>query len=133
MRTLSIPCLLFASLVSISGCGDSDRVGPSGDTAEIALKDFGQMLKSLPADNIKPPTKMSEFDRVEPMAPMGGEALKNGTIVYIWGLGYMEGSSRVVAYEKNAESAGGWVLLQDGNVKKMSADEAKTAIAASKK
>jgi hypothetical protein len=56
-----------------------------------------------------------------------GAAIRTGDVVYIWGAGYADGAKQVVAYEKKAPTEGGYVLLQDGTVKKMTADEFKSA------
>jgi hypothetical protein len=120
-----IPCLAV-SLVVLGCGGSSERKGTVDDPGKGAIEDFAQFLKNLPADGKKPPTKMAEFIPLEPMAPVAGEFLKNGSLVYFWGNGIGSGST-IIAHEKKVPTEGGWVLLQDGTVKKMSADEFKTA------
>jgi hypothetical protein len=97
------------------------------------MEEFSAMLKQLPLDKRQPPTKMSEFDVVEPMVPSAGILLKQKAIVYQWGQGLKDGSKAIIVYEAKAETEGGWVLLQDGTVKKMTADEFKASPKAGKK
>ena len=110
-----------------AGCGDSPARGPGTGGAKDALVDLGQMLKSLHEEGRKPPAKASELTQVEPLIPVAAPLLRDGTLVYLWGAGYAGGSSKVVAYEKQAPTEGGFVLLQDGTVKEMTADEFRTA------
>jgi hypothetical protein len=52
----------------------------------------------------------------------------NNEIVYQWGARIdPAGGETVLAYEKKAPSEGGWVLMQDGTVKQITADEFKAA------
>jgi hypothetical protein len=112
---------------SLAGCGGGERQRPGGEPGELALKDLAEFLKNLPADGKKPPTKMKEFEPLEPMAPVASEALRKDEIVYLWGVGYDSASASVAAYEKKTPSEGGYVLLQNGSVKKMTADGFKAA------
>jgi hypothetical protein len=114
-----------------AGCGGSGS-GPKSVVAldaggKAALEDLGPALKSLAEEGRKPPGKLAEFDAVEPMVPVAGPAIRSGDIVYLWGSGYATGSTQVVAYEKKVPAEGGYVLLQDGTVKEMSAAEFKAA------
>lgn len=129
MRTFGSAIVLMAAAVAC-GCGGGDQL-KTADQEKAALEDFAQFLKALPAEGKKPPSKMSEFEPLEPMAPMASESLRNGNVVYVWGAG-LGGGSAVVAYEKKAELEGGWVLVQDGTVRRMSADEFKAAPKAKK-
>ncbi len=100
---------------------------------EPALKDFSQFLGALPSDGVKPPKKLAEFLPLEPMAPMSAEFLKDGKLVYYWGSGLKTGGQSIVAYEKEADTAGGWVLLEDGTVKKLPSEQFSAAPKAGKK
>ena len=61
------------------------------------------------------------------MAPTASTLVRSGDLVYLWGAGFAPGGTKVVAFEKKAEAEGGLVLLQDGSVKHMTADELKAA------
>jgi hypothetical protein len=72
---------------------------------------------------------------LEPQFPRGYQAVKSGEVVVLWGA-KMPGEGEVnagtapdavIAYEKKTASEGGYVLLQNGTVKEMSADQFKAA------
>jgi hypothetical protein len=132
MRISAALTAVVLVLAPLTGCGGGNaRSGASVDSGKAGLEDFSQFLKNLPADGKKPPAKMADFTPLEPMAPVAGDMLKTGSLVYIWGSGIGTGSA-VIAYEKKVETEGGYVLLQDGTVKKMTADEFKAAPKAKK-
>jgi len=106
----------------LAGCGDSKKARVGSD-AKDPLNEFGEMLKSLAEEKRKPPSKMSELESVEANIPLAGPKIRDGQIVYVWGTEYSAGGTKIAAYEKKAPSEGGWVLLQNGTVKQMTADE----------
>jgi hypothetical protein len=65
------------------------------------------------------------------------DALKSEDIVFFYGVRLVDmtsgTSNTILAYEKDAPTKGGQVLYGDGSVKKLSADEFKTATKAKKK
>src|SRR5215207_243805 len=107
----------------LSGCGGKSNNGAGAADYRAVLTELGEALKTTAADRNKPPAKLAEFDRIEPMAPTAGPLVRSGELVYLWGAGYAPGGTGVVAFEKKAEVEGGLVLLQDGSVKHMTADE----------
>ncbi|HJZ54845.1 MAG TPA: hypothetical protein VKE74_07790 [Gemmataceae bacterium] len=111
----------------VVGCAPSNPGGKVADPGKVALEDLGQMLKSLAEQGKRPPTKLAELEPVEPMIPNAGPAIRTGDIVYLWGATYAAGSDKVVAHEKKAPTEGGYVLLQNGSVKTMTADEFRSA------
>ena len=118
---------LFVALVAgvglmLAGCGD-DKAATVSDANKGALEELGRMLKDLADEGRKPPSKLAELEPVEPMIPTAGPPLRNGEIVYLWGAAYAAGGEKVVAHEKKTPTEGGLVLLQDGSVKSMSAQE----------
>ncbi|MFO0848641.1 MAG: hypothetical protein U0871_08815 [Gemmataceae bacterium] len=114
------------------GCGGGGG-GVTEDTPKNALLDLAEGLKTTAADGKKPPAKLAELDQIEPMIPLAGPAIRSGAVVYLWGGAYNQSGTKVVAYEKKAETEGGLVLLQNGTVKPMTADELKGAEKAGKK
>ena len=124
MRGITVAVLVAAA--TAVGCGGSGEL-QTADQEKAALEDLAQFLKNLPAEGKKPPARMAEFEPLEPMAPMASESLRNGKMVYLWGAGLADGGTAVVAYEKRAETESGWVLLQDGSVKQMTAAEFKAS------
>ena len=92
-----------------------------------ALEELSATLKMMAGDKKQPPQKMAQFKEIEPELPIAAPLIKEGDIIYIWGAAYEAGSNKVIAYEKTVTTDGGSVLLQDGTVKKMTADEFKAA------
>jgi hypothetical protein len=110
----------------LTGCGEN-RNPSQGLSKKDHLDEIGQMLKGLTEENRKPPTRLAELEAVEPMLPLASPLLRSGELVYVWGADYSPGSQKIAAYEKKAATEGGWVLLQDGTVKEMTADEFRAA------
>src|SRR5262245_14986095 len=126
-----IPCAVVVVVGLATGCGgpNAANVGSDGRTA---LTELGQMLKDLSSEGRKPPARAAELESVEPMIPIAGPAIRSGDLVYLWGAAYTSGGTQVVAYEKKVATEGGYVLLQDGTVRQMTADEFKAAPKAGK-
>jgi hypothetical protein len=126
---------VYLVLAALAGCGGGDSSPSQPPGVEDHLKELGQTLKSLAETNQKPPAKPAELDSIEPMLPTSYVPIRNGDIVYFWGATYSTGGNSgttVVAHEKNAPSSGGFVLMQDGTVKKLSAAEFQAAPKAKK-
>jgi hypothetical protein len=121
---------VVAGLAGGCGCSNSAKVG--SDDGRAALTELGQMLKDLASEGRKPPARAADLEAVEPMIPVAGPSIRSGELVYVWGAGYAAGGNQVVAYEKKVATEGGYVLLQDGTVKQMTADEFKGAPKAGK-
>jgi hypothetical protein len=125
-----VVCLLLSFA---GGCGPSKvTFDPTG---KEKLEEIGQMLKTVKIDGTKPPAKVADLGPVEPMVPLAAQDLRSGDIVYFWGAGLSTGgnaASTIVAHEKKVPAEGGWVLTQDGTVKRMSADEFRSAPKAGK-
>lgn len=126
MLRLLFPITLALGAGIVTGCGDSKKA-QVGSNAKDPLNELGEMLKSLGEEKRKPPSKMAELESIEPLIPLAGPKIRDGEIVYVWGTEYSPGGTKIAAYEKKAPSEGGWVLLQDGAVKQMTADEFKAA------
>jgi hypothetical protein len=131
MNYLLSCAILGFSLLGFVGCSGTKSV--QGDEAlRQALQDFAQFLEALPSDGVKPPKKMAEFLPREPMAPIAAEYLQNGKLVYFWGAGLSPDGQKIIAYEKAAETSGGWVLLENGTVQQMTSEAFSAAPKASK-
>ncbi|HTK78257.1 MAG TPA: hypothetical protein VL371_23550, partial [Gemmataceae bacterium] len=65
--------------------------------------------------------------KYEVMHGLALRALNSGKYVGVWGVSGKD-SSTVLAYAKDAPAQGGAVLMADGSVKNMSAEEAQAAI-----
>lgn len=133
-RRLLAGLVLFAAglVLFAAGCGSPEPSKGSGTpSGKEGLADLGELLKEFGEQKKRPPAKTADIEPVEPLHQAAYVGLVRGDIVYVWGAP-LSGGSDVIAYEKQAESAGGWVLLQDGTVKEMTADEFRAAPRAKK-
>ena len=119
--------LLVWVSMTLVGCGPDTNTAPVPPSNKDYLQELGDALKNMPPDIRKVPGKMSELDSIEPLIPSAGVAIRNGLIIYVWGASYQASSTSIIAYEKSVPESGGFVLLQDGTVKKLTAEEFKAA------
>ena len=132
--------LIAVALATSFALGCSSNTGGGGNSIApqtAALQEVADLLRAASADG-RAPTKQADLTRFASAYPQGYQAVKSGEVVVIWGAkmaGEGEAGSapkNIIAYEKKAETEGGWVLLQNGTVKEMTADEFKTAPKAKK-
>jgi hypothetical protein len=130
-----IAAALLLALGAVCGCGAGPKPAPAGEPKAEALREVGDLLR---AGN-RPPSKAADLAKYEPTYPRGYQALKSGEVVAIWGAAMKGegdaagGGGEVIAYEKDAPIAGGYVLLTSGEVKQMSAAEFQAAPKAAKR
>lgn len=138
-RALSVLLtLLFAA--PLVGCGSS---GPPKDPKEAlessSLSDLAEAYRSYSIANKRPPKNVGELGTAEAMGPNGVAAVKKGDIILLYGAPLPDTneepggspSTEVLAYRKEVPQEGGYVLLLNRTVKKMTADEFKSAPKAS--
>lgn len=120
---------VFALAVLVSGCGGGGapaaKDGTGGTpTGKEGLQSLAELLKAFEAEKKPAPANISDVERVEPIYPGAYLALVQGNIEYVWGKSLLaSGSGTVLAHEKKAGQSGGYVLMQDGTVKEMSASD----------
>jgi hypothetical protein len=131
--------LAMGLLLGLSaGCGSGGSgvdSNPSQDAyKEASLGEVGDLLRNRKTENAPPPSKASDLARYRAGWPGGFKSVEEGSIVVIWGAPLQDGATdKVIAYEKQVPESGGYVLMQDGmTIKKMTADEFKTASKAGK-
>jgi hypothetical protein len=97
------------------------------------LTEIHQMYVLWFKRNPAPPKQLSDFEKTEfEMAyPVGYKALKDGKVIGVYGVSGTD-SSTLQAYAKDVPTQGGLVVMADGTIKTMSADELKTALPRSK-
>jgi len=129
MRSICV-LLLFVH----GGCGDkAPTAGPGGaPSGADALNEVGSMLRLYTGKANRGPAKVADLAEYEAGHPLALAAVRKGEIVIVWGAtmageGEGGGAAEIVAYEKVAPTDGGAVLLQNGQVKTMTAAEFATA------
>ncbi len=122
-----VPLLVVASLLQAAGCGGSAPEAPAtlgGPTAKQSLEDLARLLEHYQKERLPMPAGIADVEPLEPIFRASYLGLVREEILYTWGLPLLPGAGdKVLAYEKKAEAEGGWVLLQDGTVKRMSQAE----------
>lgn len=125
------PRWLFLTVVlSLPACGGPESPAssapPPADLAQ-GLKELAEVYKYRAAEKMPPPAKVEDLAEHEDAFGPAWPAIQEGQIVIFWRVGYDPNSPAVLAYEKAVPTSGGNVLLRNGTVKRMTADEFKSA------
>lgn len=133
MRTLTVPTLVVA-LAALTGCGGGDKTGPTAPTVDQTAGDVAEMLTEFTAATKRGPNSAADLTDAPASHPVGHAAVASGEYVVVWKVPVSpSGGANVLAYPKDAASSGGKVVMQDGSVKQMTAEEFKAAPKAAKK
>ena len=130
MLRIALLALLIVGTTCLAGCGSSTPAKPDRESflpdVNDLLEDLKSLLTSAKEAKKSPPGSNADLQQYEATNPGATAAIAQGTIKYYYGQG-LSGGNKIVAHGAKCESEGGWVLLQDGTVKQMSADEFKAA------
>jgi hypothetical protein len=123
-RTLTFVMALAAMAV---GCRGATPTAVSPKSAK--LQEVFDMYQHFIKSHEKPPHQLSDLtgSRYEGIAPTAVAELKKGNLIVVWDLQGKD-ASKVLAYEKQALTQGGSVLMADGSMREMSADELRAAV-----
>ena len=125
----------FLAVLILAGCQPArNNVGGGTGTpgGREMLADMAELLRYAAAENRKPPARPGDLAEYEGPYPAASTGLANGEIGYVWGAPLGTEGNAVLAWEKKAEMEGGWVLLQGGAIREMTAEEFKAAPRAKK-
>jgi hypothetical protein len=130
LRFLSL--LGVACLIGTAGCSSSTNPGGTGmpGNADL-LHEVKGLISAYSGEFKQGPRGVADLAKYEQGFPLGMNAIRKGDIVVIWGVkmiieeggGSQGGTTDVIAYEKKTPTEGGSVLLHDGSVKTMTAQE----------
>lgn len=133
----------LACAAVLAGCSSDARQGTTGagTTRADEFREVGQLVAAHAAKGRKAAPTPAELTGYEAAFPLAVKAIRSGEVVGVWGatlagegdVAAGKAATAVVAYEKKAETAGGWVILQNGEVKEMTAAEFAAAPKAGKK
>ena len=124
-----------------SGCGPGAGSSATPEAGNVeALEQIGEAYRSYILAKRKPPHEVGDLMSLRMALPAGTTALKNGAVVVLWDAkmsdlaeeGSKDSPDVVLAYEKDAPTQGGKVLMLNRTVKSMTADEFKAAKKAGK-
>lgn len=124
-------CLLFAA------CGPTEQETITTTTTEgLQLREVGDIYRVHCLEKNAPPRKLADLVYYEQGFPMALIGVRSGDIAVYWG-GELSGadqdepgavpSDKVLAYESRVPQEGGYVLLADRTIKKMTAEEFQAA------
>jgi hypothetical protein len=126
----------LAGLIGLAGCSSSTNSGGTGTPGNAdLLHEVKGLISAYSGEFGKGPRGIADLGKYEQGFPLGMNALRKGDIVAVWGVkmiieeggGSPGGTTDVIAYEKQVPTEGGSVLLHNGTVKTMTADEFKAA------
>ena len=123
-----VPILFVFFAVPVLAVGCSGKKAAEGDVQrrDSELSEVYEMFATFTKHNQRPPKQLSDLNSKEfqGIYPVGLKALRDGQYVAVWGVDVNgKDSGTVLAYEKDAPKQGGAVLMANGNVKTMSADD----------
>jgi hypothetical protein len=129
--------ILGLSVLSTPGCGGGPGSAPAASDAQEtnALAELAEAYRAYSIAKKQPPGNLADLTSVESLGGNGVAAVKAGEILVRWGAKLPDtgeepgrvSSPEVLAYGKQVPERGGYVLLLDRTVKKMTADEFKAA------
>lgn len=121
------PCAIL--LAAALGCGAPPAGGTAdGPTGQQTADDVAAMLKEHFEATRRAPAGVDDLADAPASHPVGHAAVASQAYVVVWRAPVSAaGSGAVLAYQKDVPASGGFVVMQDGSVKQMSADEFKAA------
>jgi hypothetical protein len=119
----------------LAGCSGENKPRTVDQVGQDNLVQVGELYRQHQFMKKKPPQKLSDFNTLRTIGGNGFEALSKGSIVLLYNATLPDteedpgqsDSSEVLAYEKQVPESGGYVLLLNRKIKKMTADEFKAA------
>lgn len=129
MRLLMKPALFLSlvALIGVAGCRSGKDTGLEESTRVNELHEIATVLRIFCGQHNRGPSRPADLAPYEAGAPLGYQAVRSGEIVVVWGAmmpGEGEaGTDAIIAFEKKTSSQGGYVLLNNGTVKEMTANE----------
>jgi hypothetical protein len=123
LRMLTAPALAALAALVVGCSRSADSSPPDYPTGEEALTYLKATLEHYQREHRRPPAKHDDVIGMEPEFPGVFRALMFDRIVWVWGVPLTPHGKGVVGYETDVSENGGLVLLQDGTMNKMTADE----------
>ena len=99
---------------------------PPPDVSQ-GLNELAEVYKYRASQRMPAPASVEDLVDHSDAIPNALQPIREGGIVVVWRQGYAPSATGVLAYEKDAPTAGGKVLLRNGTVKELTAAEFKAA------
>ena len=129
--TRILPHLLFAFLVfTLAACGKSgvnDTGKPEENLQQYELHEIASLYKLYQEDKGRPPAKLADLEAYEAGYSNAFDALRRGRCLTVWGVNMNapNASETLLAYQKQAPTQGGYVVMADETIKKLTSEEFK--------
>lgn len=119
MTTRLIPGLALAALL---GCSPAPDAPPGAEPTPTEL--VGEIVRTCHEMGRPIPRTPRDAEKIPGASPRAIEALRSGAVVIHWGLDLDEhGGTTLVGFEKDAPERGGRVILADGTVAELDAEQ----------
>jgi hypothetical protein len=117
--------LVASAAVAFAGCRKTrEHTEDETDPQHYALFEIGYLLDLHANSKGKGAEKLADLKPYQDGYPNGFDALEKGTCVVVWGVDpRKKDANAVMAYQKEAPAQGGFVLMGNKKIKKMTADE----------
>jgi hypothetical protein len=123
----------LAPLVGLGCGGPSKDDAPAGPTGAETAEDVAGMLRDHYEQTQKAPTGVASLTDAPASHPVGHAAVASGEFVVFWKTPVSASAGgTVLAYHRDVPASGGFVVMQDGSVQQMSAEEFRAAPKAGK-
>jgi hypothetical protein len=119
--------IFFVVMVAAAGCsGKPSPEAPATAEAKFQLRDVYDLLVLHEEQKKRPAKAVQDLQPYDNAFPTGFAAIREEKVLVSWGAA-TAGSEGILAYEKKTPSDGGWVVLQGGTVKELTAEAFKAA------
>lgn len=113
----------ICSLIGCGGAGSGTTLNAPGGASEAIVEVRDMILDSgVMGTSLKKPEDLTNF---EGKFPKGAAAVKDKSIVIVWGVGFKEGitpeNAKLVAYEAKTPNEGGWIVKDNGEIYQVTA------------
>lgn len=123
---LGVRAVVFLIGFGLAGCGGTSSV--EGPDTRAVLEEVKELFVQYRAARKRAPAGLADLQVFAALAPSGLAALESGQLIAVWGAGLAQGASQtVLVYENSAPQNGGNVLMQDGTIRRMTAQEFQAA------
>ena len=119
--------LLIVGAVWTTGCSNKTAVRAVGDQEKDELTDIYECYTEYVKNHQRSPQQLSDFKKYDAIHPLGTRVLREGKYIAVWGVAGKD-AGVVIAYAKDAPTQGGLVVMADGSIKTLSADQIQAAI-----
>ncbi|WP_020467477.1 hypothetical protein [Singulisphaera acidiphila] len=127
--------LAGASTLFAAGCGSSTPAPTQEVIESINLRELGEAYRTYVLAKKSSPKKLTDLREYEAGYPMALLGLKNGELEVFWEGELLEPeavfpeakSDKILAFESKTPKEGGYVLLTNRAIKKMTPEEFKSA------